>query len=127
MPFFSFSKAARTNLPRLPYETIKDDLLGRKYNLSLVTVGRARARALNQAHRGKDYVPNVLTFPLGQKHGEIYLTPTKAEAEAERYGLSRRAWVLRLYIHGLLHLKGYEHGDKMDGLEKRYCSKYKIS
>jgi probable rRNA maturation factor len=112
--------------PRLPYERIKNDLLGPDYRLSLVFVGATRAKELNQSTRGKDYVPNVLSFPLSKHSGEIYITPAVAAREAPKYNLTPRGYVGFLYIHGLLHLKGYDHGPKMEQTEQKYLKKYQL-
>jgi len=70
--------------PRLPYDKIKTTVLGEAYSLSLVFVGEARAQRLNKKHRKKTYAPNVLSFPLGKKVGEIYIAPKIAEKEARK-------------------------------------------
>ncbi len=111
-------------VPRLPYEIIADDILGYQYTVSLVFVGAHRARAINMKTRGKEYVPNVLSFPLSKNHGEIFITPVVAKKESSERGLTPQAYIGFLFIHGLLHLKGYDHGTSMDKAEERYVEKY---
>lgn len=113
--------------PRLPYEEIKNDILGRSYDLSLTFIGATRAKTLNESHRGKSYVPNVLSFPLDAQHGEIYIAPMVAERECKKFNLSPRGYIGFLFIHGCLHLKGLAHGDTMDKAEKKYCKKYALT
>lgn len=120
----SINLSHTVSYPRLPYEKIKNDILGDAYELSLNFVGETRARRINQASRGKSYVPNVLSFPLSKTGGEIYLTPAVAKREAKAWEHSYSEHVLFLFIHGLLHLKGLDHGKKMEGLEDRYFKKY---
>lgn len=120
----AISRTARS-FPRLPYERAKDDVLGPNYRLSLVFVGQERGRAINRATRGKTYAPNVLSFPLSAKAGEIYITPAIAKREAAHYGHTYREHVLYLFIHGLLHLKGLDHGPRMDALEEKFLQKYR--
>ncbi len=112
--------------PKLPYETMKNDILGKSYQLSLTFVGAARARKLNWSHRQKTYTPNVLSFALDPTVGEIYICPKVARTEAPKFSLSPSAHLGYLFIHGLLHLKGYTHGDTMELAEKKYISKYKL-
>lgn len=112
--------------PRLPYERMKDDVLGKKYQLSLVFIGESRAKALNIQNRKKNYVPNVLSFPLEETVGEIYIAPTIASREAKKHGMSTKGYIGFLFIHGLLHLKGHRHGATMEKAEKRLISKYKL-
>lgn len=123
METFSISNTART-YPSGPYRVIKDDILGARYALSLVFVGERRARELNRRYRGKTYTPNVLSFPLSDTAGEIFMCPAVARREANAYGMTYPSYVLFLFIHALLHLKGHGHGDTMDRAEARYARKY---
>jgi len=115
----TISHTARS-YPKHPYEAMKDAVLGKSYALSLTFVGEKRAQALNKAHRNASYVPNVLSFPLDQHAGEIYITPQVAAREAHTFRLTPKGYVGFLFIHGLLHLKGYPHGATMDKAEQKY-------
>lgn len=110
--------------PKLPYQAVKDELLGKGYELSLNFVGEKRARQINQQSRGKSYVPNVLSFPLHNLSGEIYITPAVVKRESKDWQHSYEKHVLFLFIHGLLHLKGFDHGEKMESLEEKFLKKY---
>jgi probable rRNA maturation factor len=114
------------SFPNFPYQQMKDDILGKKYELSLTFVGATRAQTLNREHRKKEYVPNVLSFPLDSNIGEIFITPAVAKKEAHKFNLSVDGYIGYLFIHALLHLKGLDHGDTMDKAEKKYCLKYKL-
>ena len=116
--------ATARSYPRLPYQEMKDDILGKGYRLSLVFVGKTRAQALNKEYRNKTYVPNVLSFPLDEKTGEVFISPAVAKTQAHRYGLSPRGYIGFLFIHALLHLKGLDHGDTMEKAEAKYSQKY---
>lgn len=108
--------AYRSNL----YAKLKEKILGKKYALSLVFSDLKTIQKLNIAYRGKDYVPNVLSFPLSPTSGEIYICPEIAAKEAAEYGHTAAEHIKYLYIHGCLHLKGLPHGPEMDRLEKKY-------
>lgn len=122
---FSVHSTVRS-YPRLSYESMKNDVLGASYTLSLVFVGRDRARSLNQTYRKKTYIPNVLSFPIDKTTGEIYITPEVAKREAKKFSMTYTGYVGFLFIHGLLHLKGHAHGDTMEKAEKRFISKYNL-
>ena len=100
----------RALAPHLPYRTLTKQILGARYELSLVLIGNTRARSLNRTWRGKDYPANILTFPLDHQMGEIFLNLNQTSNFSPQ----------QLFIHGLLHLKGYAHGSRMDALETRY-------
>jgi len=114
------------SFPVLPYEKMKDSILGKKFTLSLTFIGKTRAQALNQKYRNASYVPNVLSFPLDTLTGEIYINPTVSEKEAPKYALSTTGYIGYLFIHGLLHLKGYPHGDTMEKAEKKYMKLFAL-
>ena len=119
------SKSAHT-FPILPYEEMKNTILGKQYELSLTFVGKIRARSLNQKYRKASYVPNVLSFPLSKEVGEIYITPIVAEKEAYKFSLTPKGYIGFLFIHGLLHLKGHLHGDTMEKAENKYRARFKL-
>ena len=108
------------------YEKIKKAILGPGYELSLVFVGRTRARTLNNTYRKKTYVPNVLSFPLAENTGEIVICPAVAQAEAKKFNLTPQGYIAFLFIHGCLHLKGHDHGDTMEKLEQKFCKVFNI-
>ena len=122
---FDMRSTVRGALPRIPYGSIAKDILGTQYELSLVICGDALAKRMNITYRHKGYRPNVLSFPLDQKSGEIFLNVRKAEREAKEEGVSLRERAMFLYIHGCLHLAGHDHGDEMDALEERAMSKFR--
>lgn len=109
----------------IPFQRIKDDILGERYHLSLSLIGERRARRINRQSRGKQYAPNVLSFPLEKNAGEIYLTPEVAKKEAKSFDHAEREHLIFLFIHGLLHLQGYDHGPAMERLEKKYLARWR--
>lgn len=103
---------------------VADAILGPRYELSVSFVGRRRAKAANIATRGKTYVPNVLSFPLSKTEGEILVCQDLLDRERRAFGLpSRAAAALFLIAHGCLHLKGMDHGPKMEAIEDRWLEK----
>lgn len=112
--------------PRLPCKRVSQLILGTDYELSVSFIGSQRARTLNQKTRAKDYVPNVLSFPLTDTCGEIYICPQAAAREAADFGLSQQGYLTYLLIHGCLHLAGYEHGRAMDAQEDFYRTHFKL-
>ena len=110
--------------PRLPYHDIKCAVLGSRYELSLVFIGSKKARQLNELYRGKQTVPDVLSFPLTKSAGEIYLCLPKIKHSHAQYNHTYEEHVGFLFIHGLLHLKGYQHGATMEQVEMRYARRF---
>lgn len=123
----AISRTTKAPLPSLPFQKIKNDILGSQYVVSLVFVGTARARALNIKNRKKSYVPNVLSFPIEKDLGEVYITPKIVAREARDFNLTPRGYTGFLFIHALLHLKGEDHGATMEKHEAQYMKKYRLS
>tara|TARA_B100002051_G_C16744591_1_gene646651 strand:- start:5379 stop:5810 length:432 start_codon:yes stop_codon:yes gene_type:complete len=126
MSKISISSTIKTYPKRLPFDDIKRKILGAKYELSLVFVGSKRATALNKEYRNKTYSPNVLSFPLDEQTGEIFICPEVSQRECKKFNLSPNGYIAFLFIHGCLHLKGHDHGDTMDKLEQKYLKTFKI-
>ncbi len=101
-------------MARLPYTKIKDDVLGKKYELSLAFLSPKEMLAVTKKHKKKDHVSNVLSFPLSPTSGEILICKEAAAPYTVGY----------LFIHGLCHLKGYKHSATMESVERRYLKKW---
>ena len=101
-------------------------------------VSASEGRRLNREFRGKDYATNVLSFAYGKAPGDGALTGdlvlcapvVRTEARAQRKALE--AHYAHLLVHGLLHLRGYDHEDesgaqRMERLERRILARLGFS
>jgi len=111
-------------LPSLPFVKIKNDILGTSYSLSVAYVTEKESRALNKKWRKKDKPTNVLSFALGKNLGELVLCPEVIRREAAGFSRTFPKFLGFLVIHGMLHLKGLDHGKKMEQLEQKYEEKH---
>jgi probable rRNA maturation factor len=109
---------------RISYKEIAESILGKDYELSLVICGDELATRMNIEYRKKAYSPNVLSFPLDNANGEIFLNVRCAERESKRYGIPEQERLTYLYIHGCFHLKGLDHGEVMEREEKRIMKRF---
>jgi len=114
----------------VPFSRIAEAVLP-GWDISLVFAGERRAQNLNIALRGKDYVPNVLSYETGGPRpkaaagsGEIIICPAVARQQAPAYGMPYADFVAYLFIHGLLHLKGYPHGATMEKYERGNLARF---
>lgn len=124
--YFSLSRTTRTTIPRLPFEKIKDEVLGKKYALSLVFIGKKQSQKINKKYRKKDTPANILSFPLSRCEGEIYITPMEIRRDAKKFIMSYRSFFALIFIHGLLHLKGLSHGSTMEKKEDVWLKHFKL-
>lgn len=90
--------------------------LGIKKDISVVLVGDKKIKSLNSLYRRKNRVTDVLAFgdffaPGGEKDflGEIAICLPQARRQAKAYGVSLKQELVRLLLHGILHLAGFEH------------------
>jgi len=86
--------------------------------LSLALVDDATGAKLNRRFRGRVGATDVLSFPLlegahtqhrGALLGDVVIALGVARRQADAHGLTLEAECLRLLIHGVLHLLGYDH------------------
>ena len=80
-------------------------------SLGVIFVGAEHIRDLNSRFLNHDYETDVITFPLhtaGESiEGEIYICAKIAEKQAVNFNVSYREELMRLIVHGMLHLAGY--------------------
>ncbi|MBP6866070.1 MAG: rRNA maturation RNase YbeY [Candidatus Pacebacteria bacterium] len=108
----------------LPFSDLKHDILGEHYEISIAFVSSRISRKLNRECRGRDNPTNILSFPLDKKSGEIVLCMDVIEKEYKNWQKSLYEFTGFLVIHGMLHLKGMEHGAIMDKQEQKFYAKY---
>lgn len=123
---FSIQDNTKRKATGLPFLEIKNGILGKKYEMSLVFASKSLAQKMNKLYRGKTYVPNVLSFPYSKTSGEIFIQKEVAKKEAPKFDMKYDEYLVFLFIHGCLHLKGYEHSSTMENREKYFLQKYYV-
>ncbi len=92
-------------------ETIASEMTDRE--IELLFTDNETIKEMNLAHRGIDSPTDVLSFPLEKVPfaplGQIVISVEYAKDRASRYGNSLDDEIALLFIHGLLHLLGYDH------------------
>jgi len=87
----------------------------RAASVSVTFLGPVRMRALNRDYLGHDRPTDVIAFGLAQPEGglvgDVYVCRAVAEREARRRGIPLRQELLRLVVHGTLHVLGWDHPD----------------
>jgi len=88
-----------------------------KVEVSITLTDNDKIRELNKNWRNKDKETDVLSFPINEKPlryrytvlGDVIISIPFAKRQAEEIGYSYKEEILRLLIHGILHLLGYDH------------------
>lgn len=101
-------------------------------DVSLLLLDEGRIRGFNKKFRGKDSETDVISFSSDlaflPTYGDIVIDLSVAEKQRGKNSFNYE--VAFLFIHGLLHLLGYDHlsaKDKliMENKEKEYISLFK--
>lgn len=105
---------------------LKEERAGSGIGLSIAFVGPGEIRRINKKYRNKDCQTDVLAFSTGEAvmkeqkskiaqfqkiHGlgEIVISPEIVRKNAKRFGSNFETELVRVSIHGILHLLGYDH------------------
>lgn len=126
---FEIASRLKTNsslIDEFVFSLMKKAVLGDDYELSLVIIGKNEIKKLNKSYRGIDKPTDILSFPLSDSEGEIFICLEIARKEALNFDRSYDNFVKFLFIHGLVHLKGFKHSDKMEGEEKKIRKMFKV-
>jgi probable rRNA maturation factor len=109
-------------LPQAFFINAHKKIMGEKYSLDLTFIGEKKAKAMNLKYRKKNYATDILSFTLEKNVGEIYINLEKARKKAKEFEKTFPEYLKFLFIHGLCHLKGMDHGSKMEKQEKKYLA-----
>ena len=94
-------------------------------DVELVFVNDDEMRKINHEQRGIDKVTDVLSFPYEQVSGglmgSVVISTDTASRVASELGHSIECEIALLFLHGVLHILGYDHeidDGQMRGKEK---------
>lgn len=81
--------------------------------IELIITSNQEIREINAAHRKIDKATDVLSFPYEEVPmgplGSIIISETFVKDKALELGHKESAELALLFIHGLLHILGYDH------------------
>ncbi len=102
-------------------------------DVELILTTDKEIQELNKIHRQKDRPTDVLSFPLenmpGMPLGSIIISIDTAKKGANEFTHSTQDEIKLLFIHGLLHLLGYDHetdNGEMREKEKEIIEKFNL-
>lgn len=114
-------EAGRLAIPRaLAAEAARTALRAARVSravLSIAFVSERTIARLNARHLGHRGPTDVISFgfaPAGRGQpvmGDIYIAPAVARRSARAHGILVREELVRLVVHGTLHVLGYDHPD----------------
>ena len=126
---FSKFKADEKSFSQVAKKVLSGE--NRKTTISLAFVNKAEMKKLNNEFRKKNKPTDVLSFELseGKSLGEIIICSSVVKENAKKYKVSVKREMLKVFVHGILHLLGYDHEKSksqveiMEAKEKFYLSK----
>lgn len=112
----------RKVLPRIAWRKIAERILGKKFEVSVVLVSLSKMAEIKRTYPPMGYrrkgarsgATNVLSFLMDKNSGEIFLCPAFIKREASLFERSETEHMRALFIHALLHLKGFDHQGKRE-------------
>ena len=122
--FCTIINTTKGKLPRLPFVYIKNAILGKKYELGVSFLSTKKQKEINKQYRRLDQTTNILSFPLTKTSGDITFDLSKVKKDAPLFDMSYTKFLKYLFIHGCLHLKGFDHGSIMDRQEKKFLKMF---
>lgn len=152
----NFDKSMTKMLKKIFKKTLKlTDQKPRLFEVCLEFNNNKEMKELNNRTREIDKTTDVLSFPnlenvfnkkIKKAHfeeevnpetgkimlGDVVINVDRAKKQAEEYEHSFKREVCYLFVHGLLHLLGFDHIDELDknlmrGQEELILSKFKIT
>ena len=106
-----FDNRTQLNIDTTSVDTIANFLTKKEIELILTT--DEEMREINKLHRNIDKGTDVLSFPYEDMPmtplGSIVISSLHVQNKAKEFGHSENDEFALLFIHGLLHLLGYDH------------------
>jgi probable rRNA maturation factor len=111
-----------------------DHYLKKPSEISYTFVNDDFLLSMNQTHLNHDTYTDIITFDLSEKKspfviGDIYISIDRVIENAKSLKASKQDELLRVILHGALHLSGFgdktkKESEKMRNLEDEWMKKY---
>ena len=105
---------ARARVAEIARAVLREERV-RDAMLSISFVSNSTIRSLNRKHLGRSGETDVIAFSFRRAGrgapvvGDVYIAPDVARASARVNAVTVREELVRLVVHGTLHVLGYDH------------------
>ncbi|MBI2437173.1 MAG: rRNA maturation RNase YbeY [Candidatus Magasanikbacteria bacterium] len=92
-------------------------------DVSVHLIGDTRMKRLNTIYRSKEKTTDVLSFSAREgfqisgeqtEAGDIFISIPQIIRQAKKYEVTSKEEMIRMLVHGVLHLVGYDHMREVD-------------
>jgi probable rRNA maturation factor len=100
--------------------------------IETVFVDETEIQQINREFLDHDYVTDIITFRYDENNrqaieGTLYCCAPRIEEQSREFGTTLKSEFMRVFVHGLLHLCGYDDSNeddkkRMTGLENHYLN-----
>ena len=99
-----------------------------QYEISLLITNDETIHLLNKEYRQKDKPTDVLSFPMEDDImlGDIVISLDTAKNQAQEREIGLEREIAFLFIHGLLHLLGYDHETSVEDEKEMFALQEEI-
>ncbi len=108
---------SKIKIKKIVFFVLKN-LQQRQGTVSVILVSAKEIQRLNKKYRGKNKVTDVLSFGFANNEikinelGDIFICPSQIVSQAKIYQVTSQEEMVRMLVHGVLHLLGYDHQQK---------------
>lgn len=99
--------------------------------INFIFVSKEEIWRMNLQYLNHDYYTDIITFDYGHEDeisGDMYICPDIVHQNAEMLGKNREEEILRVLVHGILHLIGYDDKEESEKesmrLKEDECLRY---
>lgn len=97
---------------------LRNELNFKINQLQIIFVDSEYIHAINKEYLKHDYSTDIITFSYSEEKnvfdGEIYISVDDAQKNSKKYKVDFNTEIIRLIIHGILHLLGFDDINEQD-------------